>query len=83
MADNNTNPELTVTQDENGNEVHTDAHGEVHKIVNPRGKEYVGKNIGTKADAVLVKDIEDFRWANQMTVGEVVLAAVKEYIARG
>lgn len=83
MTDKNAKPELAVSRDENGNEVHTDAHGEVHKIVNARGKEYVAKNIGAKADASLVKAIEDFRWANQMSVGEVVLAAVKDYIARG
>ena len=74
--------EITIHTDEHGNEV-TVQGNEIVKITNPRGKEYVAKNLGTRADAELVKAVEDFRWANQMTVSEVVLAALKEYIAHG
>lgn len=73
-------PKITEEVAEDGSTVHVDETGTVLKIVSPLGKQYTPKNLSAKADAELVKRVEDFRWPNQLTVAEFVLLAVTSYL---
>lgn len=53
-----------------------DATGTITRIVSPKGKVYAPKNLSAKANAELVKRVEDYRWSEQLTVAEFVLVAV-------
>lgn len=69
--------------------VETDAHGNtievvdgvVTKITNPKGKEYVSRNVSFKASAEEFKAIEDYRWANQLSVSELLQKSVQFFLA--
>jgi len=71
------------------NIVETDAHGNtvelqdgvVTKITTPKGKEYVSRNVSYKATAEEFKAIEDYRWANQLTVSELLQKSVENFLA--
>lgn len=74
---NETLPEV----DENGNTIERDGHGTIVKITNPKGKEYVARNLSFRGDAETVKAVENYRWANELSVSEVLEQAVKFFLA--
>lgn len=69
-------PELTT----DGATIERDEAGTVVKITSPKGKVYSPKNLSAKANAELVKRVEDYRWSEQLTVAEFVLVAVTTYL---
>ena len=69
-------PEL----DAQGNTVERDDKGNIVRITNPKGKTYEARHLSMRAGAELVKRVEAYRWANQMTVAEVVEEALNKLL---
>lgn len=82
MSIKDLNAEPTTETQADGSVVDRNAKGEIVKIVSPKGKEYTAKNLSAKADAELVKRVENYRWANELTVAELVIKAVEDLLAR-
>lgn len=82
MSVKDLNAETPIETLEDGSTVERDVRGDIVKIVSAKGKEYTAKNLSAKADAELVKRVENYRWANELTVAELVIKAVEELLAR-
>lgn len=53
----------------------------ITKITTPKGKVYAPRNVSFKASAEEFKAIEDYRWANQLSVSELLQQAVQAFLA--
>lgn len=67
--------------DDKGNTIERDGNGQIVKITNPKGKEYVARNLSFRGDAETVKAVENYRWANELSVSEVLEQAVHFFLA--
>lgn len=75
--------------EKNAPSVETDAHGNTVEVVNgvtvkittPKGKVYAPRNVSFKASAEEFKAIEDYRWANQLSVSELLQKSVQFFLA--
>lgn len=72
--------ENLIETDVQGNTVEL-TDGVITKITTPKGKEYVSRNVSFKASAEEFKAIEDYRWANQLSVSELIQKSVEAFLA--
>ena len=72
--------ENIVEIDAHGNTVET-VDGVAVRITTPKGKVYAARNVSFKASAEEFKAIEDYRWANQLTVSELIQKSVENFLA--